>query len=101
LVSKRVIYKVLSIVYYGGDCLAKNVTDVGSIGSKVVRFCVLQEEKVSCHGVCRGAFVSESGSGKTEVVMCPIYVDAFDLAVNCSEKSMLRRVRVGVKSSRC
>ena len=81
--------------------MVENVTDVGSIGSKVVRFCVLQEKKVSCHGVCRGAFVLESGSGKTEVVMCPIYVDAFDSAVNCSEKPMLRRMRVGVKSGRC
>jgi hypothetical protein len=74
----------------GGDCLRK-VETVCSIGSKRVRYCVLQEKEVSCHGVCRGAFVFESFD-ETQVVMCPIYVEAFDLAVNCGDKAVRARL---------
>lgn len=55
-------------------------TDLGSIGSKRHRFCVIQKKKVRCHGVCRGAFAN---SEETEVIMCPVYVKSFDSVVNC------------------
>lgn len=74
--------------------MGKKVSDLACIGSKMLRVCVLQQKNVKCSGVCRGAFVSES-SGKTEVIMCSAYENAFDLGINCGDKAMHSRLRDG------
>ena len=51
-----------------GDCL---------LGKKVLRFCSVKGQKVVCDGLCRVAF-SVVVSSK----VCPVWEEAFDLAVN-------------------
>ena len=55
----------------GADCL---------LGRKVLRFCFTKGRKVVCDGLCRVTFSVVNGA--ESVRMCPVWVEAFDLAVN-------------------
>jgi len=68
------IYGISCIVCYGGDCLVRRVL----LGKKVLRFCFAKDRKVVCDGLCR-----VTSSVASDVQLCPVEVEAFDLAVNC------------------
>jgi hypothetical protein len=72
----------------------------GSVGSMERRYCVLKREVVKCVGICRGVFVSE-GSTSAEVLMCPIYLHAFDLGMNREDKRAHKRLTVGSEAVDC
>ena len=48
------------------------------LGKKVLRFCFAKDRKVVCDGLCR-----VTSSVASDVQLCPVEVEAFDLAVNC------------------
>jgi hypothetical protein len=57
----------------GVDCL---------LGRRVLRLCFVKGRKVVCDGLCHVTFSVVNG-GAESVRMCPVWEEAFDLAVNC------------------
>lgn len=52
------------------------------LGRKVLRFCFVKGRKVVCDGLCHVTFSVVNGNGNGSVHICPVWEDAFDLAVN-------------------
>lgn len=55
---------------------------LASVGVKQSRRCPLQDKDVECDGLCK-VILARVGEAGSDVVMCPVFVDAFDKAVNC------------------
>ena len=53
------------------------------LGRRVLRFCFVKGRKVVCDGLCRVTFSVVNGDANVSGHICPVWEEAFDLAVNC------------------
>lgn len=61
----------------------RKVVSEFSCGQSGLRLCPVQSKQVTCHGLCKVVCAHDSGSGESQVHICPVFEKAFDKAVNC------------------